>query len=284
MDRLFILDAVNYLFRSYYGIGPTNDKGQSTSALFGFIRSAQKLIRDFSADHLVCVFDGPDNKKSRQAVYADYKMHRKGAPEDLFPQFEWAYEFCEKRGISTLCVEGVEADDAMASVAVWAEKKGTKVYLCSSDKDLMQLVSPQIFMLHLHKDNLLIDEGKVKELYGVRPDQMLDFLAIMGDASDNIPGIEGLGPKTAAALLQEFGTLDEILKHPEKVKGEKKQEALSTQREAALMSRELANLDTAVDIPKQEEFYRLKEINREKLAEFYHSMNFNTLLRELGSP
>src|SRR3989344_2865405 len=250
MEKIYIIDAVNFLFRSYYAIGPmTNDKGQSTSAVYGFIRSVQKIIKEHSPGHLICAFDGPDNKKSRQTIYAEYKMHRKGAPEDLFPQFDWAYEFCKLAGISVLCHEGVEADDTMASVAVWAEQKGAQVFLCSSDKD-----------------------------------HMLDFLAIMGDASDNIPGIEGFGPKTAAALLQEFGTLDEILKHPEKVKGEKKQEALRTQREAALMSRELATLDTAVDIPKQEEFYRLKEINREKLAEFYHSMNFNTLLRELGSP
>src|SRR3990167_5985200 len=156
MDRLFILDAVNYLFRSYYGIGPmTNDKGQSTSALFGFIRSAQKLIRDFSADHLVCVFDGPDNKKSRQAVYADYKMHRKGAPEDLFPQFAWAHEFCAFAGIPILCIEGIEADDTMASVAGGKKKQGAKVYLCTSDKDLMQLVSEEISLLHPAKDYLL---------------------------------------------------------------------------------------------------------------------------------
>src|SRR3989344_4861388 len=284
MEKIYIIDAVNFLFRSYYAIGPmTNDKGQSTSAVYGFIRSVQKIIKEHSPGHLICAFDGPDNKKSRQTIYAEYKMHRKGAPEDLFPQFDWAYEFCKLAGISVLCHEGVEADDTMASVAVWAEQKGAQVFLCSSDKDLMQLISKNVFLLHPQKE-LLIDAKKVEELYGVRPDQMLDFLAIMGDASDNIPGIEGFGPKTAAALLQEFGTLDEILKHPEKVKGEKKQEALRTQREAALMSRELATLDTAVDIPKQEEFYRLKEINREKLAEFYHSMNFNTLLRELGSP
>ena len=93
MDKIYIVDAINYLFRSYYAIGPmTNEKGQSTSALFGFIRSVQKLIRDFSPHHLVCVFDGPDNKKSRQEIFADYKSHRKGAPEDLFPQFELAYD------------------------------------------------------------------------------------------------------------------------------------------------------------------------------------------------
>jgi len=284
MKKLYIVDAVNYLFRSYYGIGPMlNDKGQSTSALYGFIRSVQKIIREHGAEYLVCVFDGPDNKKSRQTVYAEYKMHRKGAPEDLFPQFDWAYEFCELAGISTLCHEGVEADDTMASVAVWAEKKGAEIYLCSSDKDLMQLVGDKVFMLHPQKD-LLINAAKVEELYGVRPDQMLDLLAIMGDASDNIPGLEGFGPKTAASLLKEFGTLDEILKHPEKVKGEKKQEILRTQKQVALMSRELATLNTSIDVPSEEEFYRLKDPQREKLTTFYHSMKFNTLLRELGSP
>lgn len=285
MDKLYIFDAVNYLFRSYYAIGPMlNDQGQSTSALFGFIRTVQKLIRDVSATHLVCVFDGPDNKKGRQAVYAEYKMHRKGAPEDLFPQFEWAYEYCKLAGVPTLCIEGVEADDTMATIALWAEKQGAKAYLCSSDKDLMQLVNDQIFLLQVHKDNLLIDATKVQELFGVRPDQMLDLLAIMGDASDNIPGLEGFGPKTAASLLQQFGTLDFLLAHPEKVKGEKKQQTLRTQQKEALMSRTLATLDTQVDVPQEETFYRIGEMDREKLIPFFQKMKFNSLLRELSTP
>lgn len=285
MKKIYIIDAVNYLFRSYYAIGNmTNDAGQSTGALYGFIRSVQKLFKDFSSDYAICVFDGPDNKKSRQAVYAEYKMHRKGAPEDLFPQFDWAYTYCEMAGIPTLCIPGVEADDTMAAIAVWAKKNGSEAYLCSSDKDLMQLVDDRIFMLHAHKNNLLVDAKKVEEIYGVRPDQMLDLLAIMGDSSDNIPGLAGFGPKTAASLLQEFQTLDTILLHPEKVKGEKKQEILRTQKDVALMSRELATLDLTVEIPQTQEFYRLKEPQREKLIEFFHSMKFNTLLREIGEP
>jgi len=283
MDKIYIIDAVNFLFRSYYAIGAmTNDLGQSTNALFGFIRSVQKILRDFSPNHIVCVFDGPENKKSRQALYAEYKSHRAGAPEDLFPQFDWASEYCEFAGIATLCIDGVEADDTMATVAVWAEAKGAKVYLCSSDKDLMQLVNDNVFLLQAHKDNLIIDAIKVEELFGVKPNQMLDLLAIMGDSSDNIPGLEGFGPKTAASLLQEFGTLDEILKYPEKVKGEKKQETLRTQKEVALLSRELATLNRDLLIPKDEKFYELKNSNLEKLREFYHQMKFNTLLRELG--
>lgn len=283
MEKIYILDAVNYLFRSYYAIGPMlSSEGKSTSALFGFIRSVQKLIRDFSPNHLVCVFDGPDNKKSRQAVYADYKMHRKGAPEDLFPQFEWAYEYCELAGIAALCIDGVEADDTMASIALWAERTyESKVFICSSDKDLMQLVNEDIFLLQLHKNNLIIDQEKVKEIYGVRPNQILDFLAIMGDASDNIPGLEGFGPKTAASLLQEFETLDFILAHPEKVKGEKKQQTLKEQKDRALMSRSLAKLNTDVLIPKDDAFYEMKDADREKLKEFFQKMSFRAFLKEL---
>ena len=282
--KLFIIDAVNYLFRSYYAIGPmTNEKGESTNALFGFIRSLQKLLKEFEPSHVICVFDGPDNKKSRQAIYSEYKMHRKGAPEDLFPQFDWAYEYCELAGIPTLCVDEVEADDTMASVAVWGQKEGGEVYLCSSDKDLMQLVGHKIFMLHAHKENRIITPEVVEELFGVKPSQMLDYLAIVGDASDNIPGLEGFGPKTAASLLQEFGTLDAILAHPEKVKGEKKQETLRNEKKTALMSRELATLDIHVPVPHTKEAYSLKTPDLEKLAQFYHRMRFNSLLREMGN-
>ena len=282
MDKIFIIDAVNYLFRSYYAIGQmTNDLGESTNALYGFVRSIQKLMKDFSPSHLVAIFDGPDNKKARQAVYAEYKMQRKGAPEDLFLQFDRTYEFCKLAGIPTLCVNGVEADDTMATVALWAEKNGATVYLCTSDKDMLQLVNDHIFAIQSHKDNQLVDAKKVEELFDVRPDQMLDLLAIMGDASDNIPGLEGFGPKTAAQLLKEFGTLDAILEHPEKVKGAKKQEILKTQKDIALMSRQLATLNKNVEIPQNEEYYQLKTPDLEKLSNFYHQMKFNSLLREI---
>ncbi|MBI3508460.1 MAG: DNA polymerase I [Chlamydiia bacterium] len=282
IDKIYIIDAVNYLFRSYYAIGPmTNPKGESTSALFGFIRSIQKLIKEFSPKHLICVFDGPDNKKSRHALYADYKMHRKGAPADLYPQFEWASQYCSAAGIPLLCIEGVEADDTMAAIATWVSRENGQSFICTSDKDMMQLVNPHIFLLHAHKDNALIDANRVEEIYGVKPGQMLDLLAMMGDASDNIPGIPGFGPKTAASLLQEFGTLDAILAHPEKVKGEKKQQLIQEHKESALMSRKLASLDTGVPIPHDELFYQLKESDKATLATFYHDMGFLSLLKEI---
>ena len=282
-EKIFIIDAVNYLFRSYYAIGPmTNDKGQSTSALFGFIRSVQKLITDFSPDYIVCVFDGPDNKKSRQTLYAEYKMHRKGAPEDLFPQFEMAYEFCNLSGISTLCVEGVEADDTMASVSKWAkEKEGLEVYLCTSDKDLFQLVEKDVYIVLPHKNNMLVDREKVNEIFGVYPEQMLDYLAIVGDTSDNIPGLPGFGPKTAVELLHKFKNLDDILKHPEKVSGAKKQETLINEQDKALLSKELATLNLKIDIPHKKDFYRKKPTEIQALSDFYQKMNFQKFRHDL---
>ncbi|HEY5235314.1 MAG TPA: DNA polymerase I, partial [Rhabdochlamydiaceae bacterium] len=148
MKKLYIVDAVNFLFRSYYGIGPmTNPKGESTNALFGFVRSIYKLISDFSPDFIIAVFDGPDNKKKRIEMYEHYKSHRAGMPEDLFPQLEKAHYWCEIAGIPFLSVPGVEADDTMGSIAIWAREQNIEVFLCSSDKDLCQLVDDKIFLL-----------------------------------------------------------------------------------------------------------------------------------------
>lgn len=282
MKKLYIVDAVNLLFRSYYAIGPmTNPRGESTNALFGFIRSLYKLIDEFSTDYLVAVFDGPDNKKMRTEIYAEYKSHRKAMPEDLYPQIERALNWCELAGIPFLSIPGVEADDTMGSIAVWAEKQETEVYLCSSDKDLCQLIDDKIFMIQLHKDNLVVDKKKVEEIYGITPQQMIDYLAIVGDASDNIPGLEGFGPKTAASLLQEFGTLDAILSHPEKVSGAKKQETIRQGKEIALLSRRLATIHRQVDFPKDETFFQIKAPQMEPLREFYQEMNFLSLLKEM---
>lgn len=282
MEKLFIIDAVNYLFRSYYAIGPmTNDQGQSTSAVFGFIRSIKKIIAEFSPDYLVCAFDGPDNKKNRKAIYAEYKMHRKGAPEDLFPQFAMAHDFCKFYGIPTLCIEEVEADDTMASVALWAkEKENMEVYICTSDKDLFQMVDNHLFVVLPNKNDMIVDRLKVKELFGVYPEQMLDYLAIVGDTSDNIPGLPGFGPKTAVALLEKFQTLDEILKHPEKIPGEKKQKIFIEEQDKALLSKELSTLKYDVSIPKNKSFYKLSPPNRSALAEFFQKQNFMKFIQE----
>lgn len=261
----------------------TNPQGQSTNALFGFIRSIFKLVKDFSPEHLVVVFDGPDNKKKRQAVYADYKTHRKEMPEDLWPQIERAMEFCKLAGIPYLCIDGVEADDTMGALAKWAERKKAKTYLCTTDKDLCQLVNEDTFVLNVYKDNLLIDRKGVKELHGVYPEQITDYLGMIGDSSDNIPGLEGFGPKTAAALLEQYGTLEKVLAHADEVPGQKKQETLKRDKEIALMSKALAELHLDVEIPNDETFYQFHMPDIEKVRAFYEEMRFLSLLKELGT-
>ncbi len=283
MDKLYVLDASGFLYRSYFAIkNITNDKGESTNALYGFIRSVLKVFKDFDPKYVVAVFDGPGGKGPREKIYAAYKAHRKAMPEDLRYQIKWAQEFCDLIGIPKLVVPDVEADDTMGSVAVWGKKEHATVYLCTSDKDMAQLVNDHVFILNTHKENLLLDKIKVEEVYGVPPEQIIDLLSITGDASDNIPGLPGFGPKTAVALLQEFGSLDYILEHPEKVPGKKKQETIVQEGDKALLSRQLVTINTAVDFPQEQSFFKVKDPARDKLLEFYTYMNFNSLIKEMG--
>jgi len=283
MKKLYILDAVAFLFRSYYAIGQmTNKRGESTNALYGFIRSVQKIIKDYAPESLVAVFDGPNNKQARIEIYEHYKAHREGMPDDLFPQLELALNYCEYAGIPYLAEPGVEADDIIGGIAKWAEKQGTEVFICSSDKDLCQLISDRVFMVNTHKDNLLIDREKVEEIYGVKPEQIVDYLAIMGDKSDNIPGIPGFGPKTASSLLKEYGTLENLLSNLDGMKNQKQAAKIREYKEDALLSQRLANLILDIPFPKDKSFFKLKSPDIPKLNELYRDMNFSTLLKELA--
>lgn len=282
METIYILDASGYLYRSYFAIrNITNAKGESTNALFGFIRSVQKLFKDFHPKHFVSVFDGPKGAKKRLEIYPEYKAHRQAMPPDLRYQIEWAKQFCDLMGLAQLSIPEVEADDTMGTVAKWAESMGSKVYLCTSDKDMCQVVNDHIHLLNTHKENLILDPAKVEEIHGVPPDKIIDLLAIIGDSSDNVPGIAGFGPKTAVELLKQFGSLDNLLAHPEKVKGEKKQETLKAEAELARLSRRLVTLDLSVEIPVEPDFYLIKHPQAQKLKDFYTSMNFNSLIKEL---
>ncbi|KIC75248.1 DNA polymerase I [Neochlamydia sp. EPS4] len=283
MNDIYIIDASGYIYRSYFAIrNITNHQGESTNALFGFIRSVSKLIIDFQPYHLVAVFDGPRSINARTSIYADYKAHRPDMPPDLLYQIQWAREYCALRGIPILNIPEVEADDTMGSIAVWAsQQQQAKAYICTSDKDMCQLVNDQVFILNTFKDNLIMGAQEIEAVYGVPPHKIIDFLAITGDASDNIPGLSGFGPKTASALLQQFGSLEYILAHPEEIPGKKKQETLIQEAEKALLSKQLVTVNTHVSIPREESFYRLIPCQKEQLKSFYISKNFNSLLKEL---
>lgn len=281
MENIYIIDASGYIYRAYFAIrNMTNAKGESTNALFGFIRSVLKLIKDFNPEHLISVFDGPNNGKLRKEIYPAYKAHRSEMPGDLLYQIAWAEQFCELLGIPKLKIEGVEADDTMGTIAKWAESINAKSYLCTSDKDMCQIVNDHIFILNTHKDNLILGKNQILENYGVLPTQFVDWLSITGDASDNIPGLPGFGPKTASDLLQKYGSLDHILENPNLLSGKKKETVLEKSDEA-LLSRQLVLLNCSVEIPKNPDFFKLQKPNFDHLKAFYSSMNFSSLLKEL---
>lgn len=284
MSSLYVIDASGYIYRSYFAIrNITNQKGQSTNALFGFIRSVQKLFKDFSVEHAVAVFDGPHSGKTRETLFENYKAHRAATPPDLIYQLEWARLFCDLAGIPNLSVPEVEADDTMGSIALWAKGQGYKTFLCTSDKDLCQLVDKDIFILNTFKENLILGPKEVQEHFGVRPDQIIDYLALLGDSSDNIPGVPGIGAKGAAKLLNEFGSLQMIFEDIEKISSKKMQETLKMGKESALLSQKLVTMHPDVPFPKDATFFHLKKPHTEDLKAFYKEMDFNSLIKEMDS-
>ncbi|NGX31659.1 MAG: DNA polymerase I [Chlamydiae bacterium] len=281
MEKLFLIDALAYVFRAHHALpSMTNDKGMATNALYGFILQIQKILKDFKPEHIAIVFDGPKNKQGRLEIYEEYKAHREKADDDLIKQMALAQEYCELLGLKTLCVEGVEADDVIATLALFAEKQNAHAYICSHDKDLCQLASQNITLINTHKQNLMITPKKVKELFGVAPDQIRDYLALVGDASDNIPGLKGVGPKTAAKWLNEFKTLDNILANKDKVENGKKAALLDDYQEQLEINVQLTTLHH-VEFKKSAQDFLIKEPDTEKLIEFYKNMKFSIFLKQL---
>jgi DNA polymerase-1 len=282
MAQLFLLDVSSYLFRSYYAISRmSNDRGEATNALYGCIRSIQKLLNEADPRWICAVFDGPQNKQSRQALYAAYKGHRKEIPPDLPQQIQWTAEWFRWMGIPQLAVPGVEADDVIGSIAVWARQQGHDVRLCSSDKDLCQLIDDQIHLLNPAKDYLDVGPEQVVELYGVRPDQIVDYLAIVGDASDNIPGLTGFGPKTATQLLQAYGSVEGLLEHLDEL-SPKKAQTVREQTPTLLLSQQLAKIQLDVEVPHELGAYERMQPDYEALSQFYREMSFTSLLADLA--
>jgi len=280
--KLFLIDASSYLFRAYHAIqNMTNEEGKSTNALYGFISSFMKLVKDFEPTHVASIFDGPQSWQTRLDIYPEYKANRSACPPDLSHQIEWAKDFCDLYGIPSLSVPNVEADDTIGSVALFAKEQDFEVLICSEDKDLCQIVDEQISLLHTRKENLVVGPAEVHEKFGVRPDQIIDYLAIVGDASDNVPGLPGMGPKTAMTLLNEYETLENVLAHADDFKG-KKQETLKNFADQARLSQKLVTIDTQVDFPHEIRFFELKEQSREPLREFLANKQFNRFLKELG--
>jgi DNA polymerase-1 len=282
MKQFYIIDAIGFLFRSFFAIrGMKGPDGTPTNALFGFIRSIEKLFQDFPVEHCIAVFDGPNNKASRTKIYPAYKGHRSQMPDDLFAQLDLAHQFCDLYGIPQLSIPNVEADDVIGTLTKKARQQGFQICIVSQDKDLCQLVDEHTYLIQTHKDNLIVDSAKVKEIYGVYPHQITDYLAIIGDSSDNIPGIEGMGPKNATKLLEEFGTLENLYKNLDQIDNEKKRQKIFDAKDLAFLSKELATLQFDVEVPQSWEFYQKKTPDYSHLYTFYEKYGFKTLIKEL---
>lgn len=284
-NGLLIIDASGLLYRCFFALPPlTSPSGQPTGALFGFIRSILKVYQKIAPALVVSVFDGPENKKSRLAIYPEYKATRKPTPSELILQIAEAKTFCSLWGIPDLCLSGVEADDTIAAVARWAQHNTSgPIYICTADKDLAQLVNSRIKLINPAKDDKIIDEKTVKTDLGLEPSQLRDYYALIGDASDNVPGIEGIGPKTAQELLTKWKSLDNLLDHSHEIPG-KKGERLVSGRETALLSRTLVTLDDSVVVPQDQSFYVHKNSDVQALHAMFQEKGFKTLEALISSP
>jgi len=288
-DHLFLVDGSGYIFRAYHALPPLTRKsdGLPVGAVSGFCNMIWKLLseaRDTSVGvtptHLAVIFDH-SAQTFRNDLYPEYKANRAAPPEDLIPQFGLIRD--ATRAFDLPCVElaGYEADDLIATYARLAEQSGADTTIISSDKDLMQLVTDHVSMYDTMKDRH-IETPDVIEKWGVSPDKMIDLQALTGDSTDNVPGIPGIGPKTAAKLLDSFGTLDVLLARADEIKQNKRRENIIEYADQARLSRELVTLKTDTPVTESLDSFRLEPQNGPKLIAFLKAMEFNTLTRRVA--
>lgn len=279
-NHLYLIDGSSFIFRAYHAIRPlTRPDGTPVNAVSGFCNMLFKLLRDLDDDerpsHLAVIFDA-GKKTFRNDIYPDYKAHRPPAPEDLIPQFKIICDAVEAFNLPSIQLEGYEADDIIATYAKQAESQGSKVTIVSTDKDLMQLVSDDVRMLDTMK-NRHIGIEEVIEKFGLGPEKVTEIQALAGDSADNIPGVPGIGVKTAALLLSEYGDLDTLLERAGEIKQNKRRENLIEFANQAKLSLELVTLALDVpDLPSIDDF-ALGDIDPDKVLPFLEEQNFRSL-------
>ncbi len=278
---LYIVDALNFLFRAFHALPPlTTTKGVQTGAVYGLCQMLLRIFREQSPTHICVVFDAP-GENFRHQIYSEYKAHRPPMPAELASQMAFVGRVIDTFGIQTLSVPGFEADDVIATVSRLAAAGGMEVVICSSDKDLMQLCDENITVLDTMK-NRRLGPAEVTEKFGVPPSQVGDVLALMGDGIDNVPGVDGIGPKTASELINKFGSIDGIYARIGEVKG-KRGEALAAARELVRTSRELVALREDVPLPKTlVELHRV-EPDRDQLLALFQELEFSRLAEGLSA-
>jgi len=287
-DPLILVDGSSYLFRAYHSPPHlTNSKGEATGAIYGVVNMLKSLLRQYNPSQMVVIFDakGPT---FRNTMYADYKAHRPPMPDDLRTQIEPLHQIIHALGLPLLCISGVEADDVIGTLAVQASAAGRHVLISTSDKDMAQLVDQHVTLINTMTDTIL-DPAGVREKFGVGPELIIDFLALMGDKADNIPGLPGVGEKTAQALLQGLGSIETLYQRLDDIaalgfRGSKtiadKMREFKPQLD---LSYQLATIKTDVELPMQFNDLHLKTPDYAKLAELYQLCEFKRWVAEVQS-
>ena len=286
-DHYYLIDGSGYIFRAYYALPPLSRKsdGLPTGAVSGFCSMLFKLLEDTRSDdsiykptHFAVIFDSA-RKNFRNDIFSEYKANRSEAPDDLIPQFEYIRKSVKAFNLPSIELLNYEADDLIATYAKQITDAGAKVTVISSDKDLMQLVSDKIRLYDPMKSKI-IAEKEVLEKFGVRPSQVIDVQSLAGDTSDNIPGVPGIGVKTAAELINKYKTLDTLLDKASEIPQKKRRETLLANKSKALLSRKLVTLKDDVPVKDDPTSFVIKEVKKDDLYNFLREMEFNRLLSQ----
>ncbi len=277
MKKIALIDGYGFVFRAYHSIPPlTRNDGTPVGAVFGFTTMLLKLLASLNVSHIAVVFDS-GSKTFRNDIYPDYKANRPPCPEDLIPQFSIVRESAEALNIAILEKIGFEADDIIATIAKKSAKEGFEVVIVSSDKDLMQLIDDNISMFDAMK-NKMVSFNEVKEKFSVEPSKVLEVLSLIGDTSDNVPGVRGIGPKTASELINQFENLENLYENLDKIKQEKRRAMLEENRANAFLSKKLIRLDENVNLGIEIEALKVQNIDPTKLINFLENQGFRSLI------
>ncbi len=280
--NLYLIDGNSYVYRAFYAIkGLTNSKGFPTNAIYGFTTMLLKILREKKPDAIAVAFDSPAVTE-RHRIFEDYKAHRPETPSELVQQLPSIRKIISAFQINTFELAGYEADDIIGTLAKDAAASGNEVFIVTADKDMLQLVDEHIKIYDPIKDKVL-DDAYVREKFGVGPERVTEFMALTGDATDNIPGIRGVGEKTARELLSSFDSLEDLLAHPEKIKREKLRQMVSENKDIVRLSRQLATIDIAVPVEADGKEFALKAPDWLALLSLFREFEFTTLMKLLPS-
>ena len=289
-DHFYLIDGSGYIFRAYYALPPLTRKsdGLPVGAVSGFCSMLFKLLEDSKSNenlqkptHFAVIFDAA-RKTFRNEIYSDYKANRSEAPDDLAPQFEYIRKSVVAFNLPSVDLPNYEADDLIATYAEQILAKGAKVTIVSSDKDLMQLYRKDVRIFDPMKNKFITSEDIITK-FGVGPEKVIDVQSLAGDSSDNVPGVPGIGVKTAAELINKYGTLEKLLDNAQEIKQNKRRETLIENKDKAIISKKLVTLMKDAPVERKIEEFHLKEIDKDKLYKFLREMEFNRLLSSVIS-